>query len=157
MKKNILFIASIFISIFIISCSTSKNATNLKPNRNHLSGTWTISDINVDLPSGFKITTVFDEAPYDDFKGSTWSLIKNGNGSFTLNNGTKENIYWGVDGKGDNAQFEFKKLNGMKPQNVDNGFRLGLGPISNNSFIATSMINPGSDSTGTITYTFTKK
>lgn len=157
MKKNITLFISIIFTIVLFSCSTSKNATNLKPNRNHLSGTWIISDINLNVPSEYKITTVFDEAPYSDFKGSTWSLIKNGKGSFTLNNGTKENIYWGVDGKGDNAQFEFKKLNGMKPRNVENGYKLDLGPISSNSFTATSMINTGSDSTGTITYTFTKK
>lgn len=157
MKKNISFIVSIFFVIFLISCSSSKNATNLKPNRNHLSGTWIISDINVNVPSGFKVTTVFDEAPYSDFKGSTWNLVRNGNGSFTLNNGTKENIYWGIEGKDENAQFEFKKLNGMKPKNVESGYKLNLGPISSNSFTATSMINAGTDSTGSITYTFTKK
>jgi hypothetical protein len=113
--------------------------------------------VNVNLPEGFKITDVFDEASATDFQGSTWNLIKNGNGSFTLNNGTKENIYWGVDGKGDNAQFTFKKLNGMKPRNVESGYKLNLGPISSDSFTATSVINAGSDSTGTITYTFTKK
>lgn len=157
MKKNILLIVPVFFIIFLLSCTASKNATNLKPSRSHLSGTWTISDINVNLPAGFKITTVFDEAPYSDFKNSNWNLIRNGNGSFTLSNGTQEKIYWGVNGKGDNAQFEFKKLNGMKPKNVESGYRLDLGPISSNSFTATSMINAGTDSTGSITYTFTKK
>ena|SRR5690242_349127 len=157
MKKNILIIISIIFTVVLLGCSSSKNATNLKPNRSHLSGTWTITDVNVNLPEGFKITDVFDEASAADFKGSTWNLIKNGNGSFTLDNGTKENIYWGVDGKGDNAQFEFKKLNGMKPRNVESGYKLNLGPISSDSFTATSVINASSDSTGTITYTFTKK
>jgi hypothetical protein len=105
MKNNIRLIISIIVTAFLFSCSSSKNATNLKPNRSHLSGTWTISDVNVNLPQGFQVTNVFDEAPYSDFKGSTWNLIKNGNGSFALENGTKENIYWGVDGKGYNAQF----------------------------------------------------
>lgn len=157
MKKKFSLIVATFFSFLLFSCSTSKNATNLKPNRNHLSGTWTISDINVNAPSGYKITTVFDEAPYNDFKGSSWNLIKNGNGSFSLNNGSRENIYWGVDGKGNNAQFSFKKLNGMKPGNVKSGYKLDLGPITSNSFTATSTINVGTDSTGTITYTFTKK
>ena len=157
MKKNTLLILSVFLMAFLFSCSTSKNATNLKPNRNHLSGTWTISDINVNAPSGYKVTNVFDEAPVSDFKGSTWNLVKNGNGSFELSNGTKENIYWGVDGKGENAQFTFKKLNGMKARNVESGYKMQLGTISVNSFTATSLINPVSDSTGTIVYTFTKK
>ncbi len=146
-----------FLSILSWSCTSSKNATNLKPTRNHLAGAWTISNIDVKMPSGYKVSTVFDEAPYTDFNESTWNLVRNGNGSFTLANGTKENIYWGVEGKGDNAQFIFKKLNGMKARNVEGGFKLDLGPINSNSFSATSNINAGSDATGTITYYFTKK
>ena len=70
MKKNTLIILSVFLISFLFSCSTSKNATNLKPNRNHLSGTWTISDINVNAPSGYKVTNIFDEAPYSDFEAA---------------------------------------------------------------------------------------
>ena len=155
-EKNIIILVA-FLTLLSWSCTSSKNATNLKPTRNHLAGTWTISNIDVKMPSGYKVSTVFDEAPYTDFNESTWNLVRNGNGSFTLANGTKENIYWGVEGKGNNAQFVFKKLNGMKPRNVEGGFKLDLGPISSNSFSATSNINAGSDSTGTITYYFTKK
>jgi len=157
MKKNFVVVMTLFLTTFLWCCTSSKNATNLKPNRSHLSGTWTLSNIDVKMPAAYKVSTVFDEAPFNDFKESTWNLIKNGNGSFTLANGTKENIYWGVEGKGDNAQFVFKKLNGMKPRNVESGFKLDLGPISSNGFSATSNINAGSDSTGTITYYFTKK
>lgn len=157
MKKYIPVISFVFIATFLFGCSTSKNATSLKPTRSHLSGTWTISDIAVDLPDGYKVTNAFDEGPYSDFKGSTWDLIRNGNGSFTLSNGTKENIYWGIYGSGDNSQFEFKKLNGMKPKNVESGYRLKLGQISDSSFTATSIVNTGNNSTGSITYTFTKK
>lgn len=144
-------------STFFFSCTTSKNATNLKPTRSHLAGTWTISDISVDMPATYHVTNVFDEAPYADFKGSTWNLIRNGKGSFTLTNGTKENIYWSIYGSGANAEFQFKKLNGMKPRNVETGYRLQLGPISSNSFTAKSIINADNGSTGSITYTFTKK
>lgn len=157
MKKKIPIIFLILFTNFLFSCSGSKNATNLKPTRNHLAGIWTISDISVDVPAGFKVTNAFDEAPYTDFKGSTWNLIRNGNGSFTLSNGTKENIYWGIYGSGANAQFEFKKLNGMKPKNVDTGYRMKLGPITGNSFTATSVVEAGNNSKGSITYTFTKK
>lgn len=157
MKKVIPAFSVILLSIFIFSCSSSKNSTNLKATNSNLAGNWTISDIAVNLPSNFKVTNVFDEAPYTDFRGSTWNLIRNGNGSFTLKNGTKENIYWSIFGKGDNAQFQFKKLNGEKARNVEEGYRLQLGPISSNSFTATSSVNTGTDSTGTITYTFTKQ
>jgi len=156
MKKAIqiiLFATAIF---FIASCSSSKNATDLKATNGHLAGKWTVSDISVDLPADFKITNVFDEAPYSDFKGSTWDLIRNGKGSFTLTNGTKEDIYWTIYGSGDNAQFQFKKLNGEKARNVDEGYRLQLQNISSNSFIAKSPVDLGNGKTGYITYTFTK-
>jgi hypothetical protein len=157
MNKNIQIILIFLFTAFLFSCSTSKNATNLKPTRNHLAGTWTITDIAVNMPSGYKITNAFDEAPYTDFKNSTWNLVKNGNGSFSLANGTKENIYWSVFGSGEKAQLQFKKLNGMKPKNVETGYRLNLGPISSNSFTATSIVDAGNNNTGSITYTFTKK
>lgn len=157
MKKAFSILFFIAATTFFISCSSSKNATNLAPTTSHLAGKWTISDIAVNVPSGFQVTNVFDEAPYTDFKGSTWELIRNGNGSFTLTNGTKENIYWSIYGKGDNAQFQFKKLNGQKARNVEEGYRLALGRISSNSFTAKSTINTGKDSTGSITYTFTKQ
>src|SRR5665647_1576203 len=111
MKKTIGILLIISATFFMAGCSSSKNATGLKPTPGHLAGKWGLSNINVEVPSGFKVSNVFDEAPYQDFQGSTWNLIKNGNGSFTLSNGTKEDIYWSIYGKGDNAQFQFKKLN----------------------------------------------
>ncbi|MEP7252531.1 MAG: hypothetical protein ABI683_09135 [Ginsengibacter sp.] len=144
-------------AIFLISgCSSSKNATGLKASNGNLDGTWIVSNIAVDVPSTFKVTDVFDEGPYQDFQGSTWELIKNGKGSFTLTSGKKEQIYWSIYGKGDNAQFQFKKLNGMKPKNVDDGYRLQLMNISSNSFVARSPIDLGDGKTGYISYTFTK-
>jgi len=131
-KTKILFF--LFCIFFFISCTSSKNATNLKPTAANLSGNWTITNIAVDVPAGFQISNVFDEALYSDFQGSKWNLIRNGNGSFTLTNGTKEDIYWSIYGKGNDAQFQFKKLNGMKAKKVENGYRLQLGTISSNSF-----------------------
>ncbi len=141
---------------FITSCSSTKNATDLKATNGNLHGKWTISNIAVDVPSDFKVTDVFDEGPYKDFQGSTWDLIKNGKGSFTLTNGTKEDIYWSIFGKGDNAQFQFKKLKGMKPKNVEDGYRLQLQNISSNSFVAKSPVDLGNGNTGYISYTFSK-
>jgi len=157
MKKAIQILLFIAASGFITGCSSSKNATNLKPTRGNVSGTWTISNIAVDVPSGFQVTNVFDEAPYADFQGSTWGLIRNGKGSFTLTNGTKEDIFWSIYGKGNDAQFQFKKLNGQKAKNVVDGYRLALGQISSDSLTMTSTIDVGNGKAGSITYTFTKK
>ncbi|MEO8416064.1 MAG: hypothetical protein ABI472_20555 [Ginsengibacter sp.] len=156
MKKAIhVFLCTL--SVFIItSCSSSKNATNLKATNGNLNGTWTVSNISVDVPANFKVTDVFDEGPYQDFQGSTWDLIRNGKGSFSLTNGKKEDIYWSINGKGEDAQLQFKKLNGMKPKNVDDGYRLQLQNINSNSFTAKSPVDLGNGNTGYITYTFTK-
>jgi hypothetical protein len=156
MKKIIQFLPLIIAIFFFASCSSTKNATDLKATNGNLAGTWTISDISVDLPADFQVTNVFDEAPYSDFKGSTWDLVRNGKGSFTLTNGTKEDIYWTIYGKGNDAQFQFKKLNGEKARNVDEGYRLDIENISSNSFVAKSPIDLGNGKTRYITYTFTK-
>jgi hypothetical protein len=151
--KSLLILSAIF---FIVSCSSTKNATGLNATTGNLAGKWTVSNISVDMPSDFKVTDVFDEGPYQDFQGSSWDLIRNGKGSFTLTNGTKEDIYWSIYGKGDNAQLQFKKLKGMKPKNVEDGYRLQLQNITSNSFVAKSPVDLGNGSTGYITYTFTK-
>ena len=156
MKKSVQLLILFATILFITSCSSTKNATDLKASNGNLAGTWTVSDISVDVPADFHVTNVFDEAPYSDFKGSTWDLVRNGKGSFTLTNGTKEDIYWSIYGKGEDAQFQFKKLNGEKARNVDEGYRLDIENISSNSFVAKSPIDLGNGKTGYITYTFTK-
>ncbi|MEP7233571.1 MAG: hypothetical protein ABI691_25145, partial [Ginsengibacter sp.] len=156
MKKMINRLIIITTAFLITSCSSSKNATNLKATNGNLDGTWTVSNIALDVPPTFKVTDVFDEAPYQDFQGSVWNLIKNGKGSFTLSSGKKEDIYWSIFGKGEAAQFQFKKLNGMKAKNVDDGYRLELMNISSGSFVARSPIDLGDGKTGYISYTFTK-
>jgi hypothetical protein len=156
MKKTVHFLLLASAIFFIISCSSTKNATDLKATNGNLAGTWTVSDITVDVPADFQVTNVFDEAPYSDFKGSTWDLVRNGKGSFTLPNGTKKDIYWSTNGSGENAQFQFKKLNGEKARNVDEGYTLQIQNITSNSFVARSPVDLGNGNTGYITYTFTK-
>ena len=151
--------SGMFIALVILatSCSSSKNGTALKATNGNLSGTWTITNILTSLPPNINITNVFDEAPFDAFKESTWDLTRNGKGSFTLADGTKKEIYWSIYGKDPNAEFQFKKLNGEKARNVDAGYRLQLQSISENEFVARSPIDIGEGKTGYITYTFTKK
>lgn len=156
MKNKIKLIFSAILVILVAGCSSTKNSTGLSATNGHLAGHYTITDIQTDIPAGFKITDAFDEGPYENFKGSTWDLIKNGKGIYTMPNGTKEEIYWSINGKGDNAQFQFKKLNGEKAKNVTDGYRLQLQNISSDSFVARSPVDLGGGKTGYITYTFTK-
>lgn len=156
MKKNTNILLVIGFTFFMAACTSTKNMGNMKATAKNLTGTWTVSNISVDLPADFKVTNVFDEAPYQDFKGSTWNLIRNGNGSFSLTNGKKENIYWSIYNRGDTAQFQFKKLNGMKPKNVESGYRLQIENITDSAFVAKSPVDLGNGNTGYISYTFSK-
>ncbi|MEO6188928.1 MAG: hypothetical protein ABIO82_05345 [Ginsengibacter sp.] len=156
MKRIITSLIFITAAYLMTGCSSSKNAAGLKATTGNLHGTWTITNITTDLPDTLKVTEVFDEAPYRDFTGSIWELERNGKGSFKLVNGTNEEIYWSIHGKGDNAQFQFKKLNGMKAKNVEDGYRLDLMNISSNGFVARTPIDIGNGKMAYITYTFGK-
>lgn len=66
--KTIISVVVVTIACFFASgCSSSENSTTLKPANSHLAGTWTISDITVNIPSDRHVTNVFDEASYEDF------------------------------------------------------------------------------------------
>jgi hypothetical protein len=161
--KNIIMkkiVASGFFSLIILcltSCSASKSGTGLKATNGHLAGTWTISNIITDLPPNITITDVFDEAPFDAFKGSTWNLVRNGKGTYSLTSGRTQDIYWSIYGKDPDAAFQFKKLNGEKARNVDAGYRLQIQSIAQNEFVARSAVDVGGGKTGYITYTFTRQ
>lgn len=153
LQNIVLLLAILFV---VASCGSSKNATNLKAKAGNLTGTWTVSNISLDVPANFNVTNVFDEGPYQDFQGSVWNLTRSGNGSYTLSSGKRQDIYWSIYGSEPHAEFQFKKLNGEKPKNVDAGYRLQLDSITSNSFIAKSPVDLGNGKTGYINYTFTK-
>ncbi len=156
MKRIITSLLIITAAWLIAGCSSSKNVEGLKATTGNLHGTWTITNITTDLPDTLHVTEVFDEAPYRDFTGSTWQLERNGKGSFKLMNGTNEEIYWSIHRNGESQQLQFKKLNGMKAKNVEEGYRLDLMNISSNGFIARTPIDLGNGNMGYITYTFGK-
>ncbi len=141
------------LTLAIASCSSSKDTAT----KGNLSGSWVISDIQVDVPNDYKVVNVFDEAPYQDFKGSVWNLVRNGKGSFTLANGKKEDIYWSINGKGVDANFQFKKLNGEKAKDVTEGYRLPVVSVSEQQFVVNSPVLLADGSTKNITYTFTRQ
>lgn len=157
MKKYSAIILGMII-ILISACSSSKNSTDLSATRDHLKGDWEITDIQVNLPAGFTVSNVFDAAPYSDFQNSMWHLVRNGKGSYTLENGTTQDIYWSSSKEGVNGQFKFKKIMaGEKARKVDEGYVLNIQNLSSNGFTAVSDVKLSEGKTGTITYTFTKK
>lgn len=156
MKKTFQFLLIAVSIFFVASCSPSKNSANLKAANLKYAGTWTVSNISVDVPAGFKVTDVFDEGPAEDFQGSTWKLNSNGKGSFRLNKGVKEDIFWGVYTGNDTTELQFKILKGAKAQDVKEGYILQVKSDANGNFVAKSPVDLDEGKTGYITYTFSK-
>lgn len=151
---------AIIITVIFEACSSTKNAqgaTTNNLNTGTFSGKWTVTDVMVDIPADFKISNVFDEAPYQDFKGSKWELIRNGKGSFTLNNGTQQEIFWSLFNQDNTKLFQFKKLEDKdKAKNVNDGYRLQIMQAGDTAFVLRSNLDVGGGKQGYITYNFSK-
>jgi hypothetical protein len=150
---------ALVLTIIFEACSSTKSTTASTSNLNvgAFSGNWTVSDVRVDIPADYKISNVFDEAPYQDFKGSKWELIRNGKGSFTLNSGAKQEIFWSLFNQANEKMFQFKKLEDKdKPKNVDDGYKLQIMQSADTAFVLRSNLNLGNQKQGYITYYFSK-
>lgn len=158
MKKYFAYLAIFSAVFFVTACSSSKKNTELKAERSTLKGNWEITNVEVNLPSGYKVTEAFGTAPYEDFKNSQWNLIQNGKGSFSLTDGTTQKIYWSWTKGGLEGQLTFKKLeDGQKPKDVLSGYVLDLYDLTKNSFQAVANVEVEPTKTGTITYTFERR
>lgn len=160
MKSGLrIIIMALVLAIIFEACSSTKSTQTNTSNLNvgAFSGKWTVTDVRVDIPADYKISNVFDEAPYQDFKGSKWELIRNGKGSFTLNNGSKQEIFWSLYNQANEKMFQFKKLEDKdKPKNVNDGYRLQIMQSADTVFVLRSSLNLGDQKQGYITYNFSK-
>ena len=149
--KRILVIAAILCSTLMVlqSCSSTKGANagaSLK--RGNVSGNWVLNDITFEGVPAANVKSLFNEASYKCFIGSTWRLTNSGNGSYLLP-GTADcpsrtqNIFWSVS-TGDET-FQFKKLNeGDKAKNVTEGYRRILSSATGNTLTLRSPVDYGS-------------
>jgi hypothetical protein len=149
--KRILVIAAILCSSLMVlqSCSSTKNGsatTTLK--RGNVSGNWVLSDITFEGVPAASVKSLFNEASYKCFIGSTWNLTNSGNGTYMLP-GTAEcpartqDIFWSVSTA--DETFQFKKLNeGDKAKNVTDGYRLMLSTATGDNLILKSPVEYGS-------------
>ncbi len=142
------------------ACSVSKEARTMKSTIN---GTWTLQTVDVQgINAKFK-ATVFNEADYNCFIGSVWTFISNNSmGTYTLSAAAgcpaiTRNIRWSVyEPKGEEKRFQFKKLDEKKnPLDNNDGFRLGVNAITDNSMQLTSAIT-FEGKPATIVYNFVK-
>ncbi len=152
-------ILALVLTILFEACSSTKSVQSNTPNSNAgtFSGKWTVTDVRVDIPADYKISNVFDEAPYQDFKDSQWELIRNGKGSFTLNKGSHQDIFWSIYNQGNEKMFQFKKLEDKdKAKNVNDGYRLQIMQAGDTAFVLRSNLDLGNQKQGYITYNFSK-
>jgi hypothetical protein len=148
--KRILIIAAILCSSLLVlqSCSSTKNgsaATSLK--KGNVTGTWVVSNITFEGIPSIAVKSLFNEASYQCFEGSTWKLTNSGNGSYILPGGSScaaktQDIYWSVSTA--DETFQFKKLNeGDKAKNVTDGYRLILSSATGDNLVLKSPIEYG--------------
>jgi hypothetical protein len=160
MKKLVQLSLAVLALTFIISaCSSSKNAVTGASNvsRGKFTGTWTINSVNYEGIVQQAVQNVFDQAPPQAFVGSTWKLTNSGNGTYTLQDGTSQTIFWSVNNStGSNQLFQFKKLfEGDKAQKVTQGYQLVVAANDGTTMTLKSPVALG-DKTAYVVYTFSK-
>lgn len=149
--KRILVIAAILCSSLMVlqSCSSTKSTTaSASLRRGAVTGNWVLNDITFEGVPAANVRSLFSEASYKCFIGSTWRLTNSGNGSYTLP-GTADcptrtqDIFWSVSTA--DETFQFKKLNeGEKAKNIADGYRLILASTSGDQLILKSPVEYGS-------------
>lgn len=153
-------IAMIFFTLAFSACSTIKKlpAAATGASRARFVGTWTLNQIDYDGLVTGSVQNVFDQAPPNDFIGSTWQLTNSGNGIYTLANGISQTIFWSVNNNGANGSqiFQFKKIyQGDKAKNVQEGYQLIVDAQDGKAMTIKSPVSLG-NKTAYIVYSFTK-
>ena len=113
------------------SCSTIKKlpATVSGASRARFVGVWALTKVSYDGLLPGTVQNIFDQAPPDEFNGSTWNLTNSGNGSYSLTNGTSQTIFWSYNNS-NGGVFQFKKLyQGDSARKVQDGYQLTIASI----------------------------
>ena len=143
--------------VFFTACSTTKQVGDIPAKKSAYQGTWTITDIKTNVPEGFKISNIFDEAPYSDFMNSIWTLENNGNGNFEMKNGTRQLIFWSLYTTDSLPMLQFKKLEeGEKARDIESGYRMEIAEKLPTSFILQMPVPVSNATDGNIRFTFTR-
>ena len=116
----------------ISSCTVSKQANSM---RLKINGNWMLETITNEGINGNVNATIFNEASFKCFVGSSWKFTSgNSIGSYNINSsGTECNavsrpIRWSVyEPKGAEKEFQFKRLDDKRnPIDGNEGFRLEI-------------------------------
>jgi len=136
------------VSLFAISCASSSGAATQDISKGSVTGNWIVTDIQFEgIPANSKVT-VFDEASYNCFKGSSWALPSNGKGSYTLSatsdgcSTVSQPIMWSLYKQAGATMFQFKKLaTGVKAKDVTDGYRVELSSSDGNNMVWRAPVN----------------
>ncbi len=110
--------------------------------KQEIKGEWVIKTISIEGTDARVKATVFNEADFNCFIGSTWNFIANNSlGTYMLPNNAAgcssitRNIRWSIDEpEGDERKFQFKRLDDKKnPVDDNNGFRLSVATLTETS------------------------
>ena len=152
----------VFLMVFFLftACSASKEGRTMK---HTINGEWVLQTINVQgINTKFK-ATVFNEADFNCFIGSTWTFVSNNSmGTYRLSptagcTATSRNIRWSIyEPKGEEKKFQFKRLDDKKnPMDDNDGFRLSVASLTDTNMQLKSAIT-FEGKPATIVYNFVK-
>ena len=159
--KNYAGTGLVMLSLLFTACSGSKEARTMKKTIN---GEWTLGTITVEGVAGKVNATVFNEADYNCFTGSTWHFVSNNSsGTYTLPGvgpgctAISRKIRWSIyEPAGQEKRFQFKRLDEKKnPLDDGNGYRLTVGELTETSMQLKSDISYNGRPV-TVVYNFTK-
>ncbi|MDN3594048.1 lipocalin family protein [Zunongwangia endophytica] len=139
MKKVI----SIFaLLILLVSCGGPSKVA--KEARKTFDGNWTLTNITYPNNTGEFNVTLFNDASANCFEGSTWDFVSNNNrGTYEVSGldcvAETRNFIWSIDEENTPSgmyDFLLKPVNEKyKSTNGDQGFRLNLVNLSENSMV----------------------
>lgn len=134
--------------VLLASCSSSNKAGSVS--RSAVKGTWTLDQISYEglASSQSLMLTLLDEGTEACLKGSTWVLPNNGYGSYTISQNQQgclpgqKNIVWSFRTEGDQAIFQYKKLEGgVKAKEITDGYRFRILSADDASMVLQSQIS----------------
>jgi len=137
--KNILSVCLIISLLFLLSCSSSKEARGI---RDSVNGNWQLKSIVTEGITGTVKSTLFNEEDFNCFVGSSWTFSKyNSLGTYMIdkNHGecvaVKRDLRWSIyEAKDEPKLFQFKRLdNKMKDMDNGSGYRFTILRLDNST------------------------
>lgn len=170
MKKGILSLMA-SATLFLGSCATTTEKSQTETGK-EVRGAWTLTDVNYaglanqQVEGTVRVTetisTVFDTASPECYKGSAWNLVQNNKtGTYTFNtsdptcaSGTAK-IIWDIKEEGGTKYFIFKDITGIKAKQNTAGYKLKVDYVDASTMKLSQDVN-ASGKIAQVIYTFNR-